>query len=103
MAPPVVLFFCLSGTCDQRVQRRALVGVQGAKNLEGPKNLHPTVPKTGFEVDQKYLNGYAFLHVHCSTKSQENSKRSGLLNSRVSYQKKCVCFIFLAEQYFKNF
>ena len=34
----------------QRVQGRALVGVQGAKPLEAPKNLHLTVPYTGSKI-----------------------------------------------------
>ena len=42
--------------------------------LEAPKNLHLTVPKSGSNIAQQYVDGYAFCHVHCSTKSQENPK-----------------------------
>ena len=37
-------------------------------------NLHLTVPKSGSNIAQQYVDGYAFFHVHCSTKSQENPK-----------------------------
>ena len=47
---------------------------QGARPLEVPKNLHLTVPKSGSNIAQQYVDGYAFFHVHCSTKSQENLK-----------------------------
>ena len=48
--------------------------VQGARPLEAPKNLHLTVPKSGSIIAQQYVDGYAFFHVHCSTKSKENPK-----------------------------
>ena len=41
---------------------------------EAPKNLHLTVPKSGSNIAQQYVDGYAFFRVHCSTKSQENPK-----------------------------
>ena len=41
---------------------------------EGPKNLHLTVPKSGSNIAQQYVDGYAFFHVHCSTMSHENPK-----------------------------
>ena len=55
---------------------QSLVGVQGAKPLEAPKNLHLTLPKTGPKMDQNTWMVMHFFYVHCSTKSQENSKRS---------------------------
>ena len=42
--------------------------------MEAPKNLHLTVPKSGSNIAQQHVDGYAFFHVHCSTKSQENPK-----------------------------
>ena len=48
--------------------------IQGARPLEAPKNLHLTVPKSGSNIAQQYVDGYAFFHVHCGTKSQENPK-----------------------------
>ena len=51
---------------------RVLVEVQGACHLEAPKNLHLMVPKSRSIIAQQYVDGYAFFHVHCSTKSQEN-------------------------------
>ena len=71
--------------------------VQGVKPRVAPKNLHLAVPKTGSKTDQKHMDGYAFFHVHCSTKSLENSKRSEILNFQVSHQKNVY---FLAGKYF---
>ena len=51
-----------------------MVEVQGARPMEAPKNLHLTVPKSGSNIAQQYVDGYAFFHVHYSTKSQENPK-----------------------------
>ena len=48
--------------------------VKGARALEALKNLHLTVPKSGCNIAQQYMECYAFVHVHCSTKSQENPK-----------------------------
>ena len=53
---------------------RVLVEVQEARPLDAPKNLHLTVPKSGSNTAQQYVDGYAFFHVHCSTKSKENPK-----------------------------
>ena len=50
--------------------------VQGTHPLEAPKNLHLMVPKSESNIAQKYVDGYAFFHVHCSAKSQENRKGS---------------------------
>ena len=58
----------------QQFYGRVLVEVQGMSPLEAPKNLHLMVPKSGSNTAQQYLDGYSFLHVHCSTKSQENPK-----------------------------
>ena len=48
--------------------------IQGARLLQAPKNLHPPVLKPGSNIAQQYVDGYAFFHVHFSTKSQENPK-----------------------------
>ena len=59
---------------SQQLHGRVLVEVQGARSLKAPKNLHLTVPKSGSNIAQQYLDGYAMFYVHCSTKSQENPK-----------------------------
>ena len=82
--PPVVLVFF------------ARSWFAGSESLEAPKNLHLTVLKTGSKIVQKHVEGYAFFHVHCSTKSQENSKRSKILNSQVSYQNK-MCMFYISS------
>ena len=69
---------------------------QGARPQEAPKNLHLTVPKSGSNIAQPYVNGYAFFHVHCSTKSQENSKGPKFSILKFLIRKKCVCSIVLA-------
>ena len=76
---------------------------RGKSPLKAAKDLHLMVPKTVSRTDQNHVDGYALFHVRRSTKSQENSKRSKILNSQVSYQQKCTCFIFLAGPYFTNF
>ena len=73
MAPPAVLLCFLLA-----------LGLQWGKPLEAPKNLRLTVLKTGSKIVQKHVEGYAFFHVHYSTKSQGNSKKSKILNSQVS-------------------
>ena len=93
MAPPPSHTFCLLGRVSclgrslrnafgwmgalqapQQCHGRVLVEVQGARPLEAPKNLHLTVPKSGSNIAQQYVDGYALFHVHFSTKSQENPK-----------------------------
>ena len=69
-------------------------GPGGEAPVEAPKNLHPTVPKSGSKIDHKHLNGYAFFHVHRSTKSQKSSRRSKILNSQVFYQKQNVYILY---------
>ena len=43
---PVVHVFSWSGTCTNR---------------SIAKNLHPTVPETGFKIDPRHVDGYAFF------------------------------------------
>ena len=66
----------------------------GLAPLEAPKNLHlthvPTVPKSGSNIAQQYVDGYAFFHVHCSTKSQENPKGPKFSNLKFLIRKKNV-------------
>ena len=89
--PPQVILFCILAwdachvagtTCNDRRW-------MGARDA-APKNLHLTVPKSGSNAAQQYVDGFAFFHVHCSTKSQENPKGPKILNSQISYQKKSV-------------
>ena len=81
----------------QQFHGRVLWEVQGASPLEAPKNLHLTVPKSGPNITQQYVDDYPFFHVHCSTKSQENPKGSkfSILKFLIR-KKKCVCPIALA-------
>ena len=58
----------------QQFNGKVLVEVQGARHLEAPKNLRLMVPKSRSIIAQEYVDGNAFFHVHCSTKSQENPK-----------------------------
>ena len=61
-----------------------LLGLQGSKLMEAPKNQRLTVPKTGSKIDQKYKDGHAFFMCVAVQKSKENGKRSKILNSQVS-------------------
>ena len=70
---------------------------RGALPLEAPKNLHLMVPKSGPNTAQQYADGYAFFHVHCSTKSQENPKGPKFSILKFLIRKKCVCSIVLAR------
>ena len=72
----------------QQFNGKVLVEVQGAHQLEAPKNLHLMVPKSRSIIAQQYVDSYAFFHVHCSTKSQENPKGPKIFNSQAFYQKK---------------
>ena len=67
--------------------------VQGARPLEAPKNLHLTVSKSGSNIAQQYVDGNAFFHVHCSTKSKENPKGPKFSILKFLIRKKCVCSI----------
>ena len=104
MAPTVVLVFFLLvwNVCPEGPAHSPAVG-QGAKPLGAPKNMHPTVPKTGSKTDQKYLDCCAFFYVHCSTKSQENSKWFKILNSQVPYQKQNVYVYIFSWTIFHKF
>ena len=67
------------------------MGGGGGGYSEAPKNLHLTVPKSGSNVAQQYVNGYAFF-MCIALQSHRKSQRSKIFNSQVSYQKKkCVC------------
>ena len=90
--PQWYLFFSCSGTCSQQVQRRALVGVQGAKSLEAPKNLHLTL---GLELTKITGGGYAFFS--CALQYKATGKFQKVQNFEFSSflsETKCVCFIF---------
>ena len=60
---------------------------------EAPKNLHLTAPNSGSNTAQQYVDGFAFFHVHCSTKSQENPKGPTFLILKFLIRKKCVCSV----------
>ena len=75
------------GEGPQQFHDRVLVEVQGVRPLEAPKNQHLAEPKLGSNTAKQYVDGYAFFHVHFSTKSQENPK-----GPKVSYQKKMCIF-----------
>ena len=45
----------------QQFHGRVLVDVQGSSPLTAPKNLHLTVPKSGSNIAQQCVEGYAFL------------------------------------------
>ena len=61
------------------------------------KNLHLTAPRSGSNIAQQYVDGYALFHVHCSTKSQENPKCPKLSILKFLIRKKCACSIVLVE------
>ena len=69
--------------------------VQGARPLEAPKNLHLMVPESGSNTAQQFVDGYAFFHVHCSTKSQENPKGPKFSILKFLIRKKCAYSIVL--------
>ena len=76
---------------SQQFHGRVLVEVQGARPLEAPNNLYPTVPKFESNIAQQYVDCYAFFHMHCSTKPQENPKSPKFFQFS-SYQKKNCMF-----------
>ena len=65
------------------------LGVQGAKRWKLQRICILQYLKLGLKLH--------FFHVHCNTKSQENSKRSKILNFQVSYQRKFVCLYFYLD------
>ena len=87
----------------QQFNGKVLVEVQRAHQLEAPKNLHLMVPKSRSIIAQQYVDGYAFFHVHCSTKSQENPRgpKVSILKFFIRKQKS-VCSIVPTRQYFSN-
>ena len=58
--------------------------------------MHLTVPKSGSNIAQQHVGGFAFFHVHCSkiVQSQENSK--GPKFSILKFLIRNVCSIVLA-------
>ena len=105
--PPVMLFrllvwdadYVVGTTCNDRRSLRNTFQWMGRykppSNLwsEGANNLNLTVLKSGSNIAPQYVDGYAFFHVHCSTKSQENPK--GLKFSILKFlirKKMCVFY-----------
>ena len=85
----------------QQFNVKVVVEVQGARHLEAPKNLHLMVPKSRSIIAQQYVDGYAFFHVHCSKKSQENPRDPKFSFSSFLSEKK-VCSMVLSGWYFSN-
>ena len=86
----------------QRFNGKVVVEVQGARHLEAPKNLHLMVSKSRSIIAQQYVGRFAFFHVHCCKKSQENPKGPKFSILKFFIRKKCVCSIVSAGQYFSN-
>ena len=87
----------------QQFNGKVVVEVQGARHLEAPKKLHLMVPKSRSVTAQQYVDGYAFFHLHCSKKSQENPKGPKFSILKFFIRKvECVCSIVPAGQYFSN-
>ena len=61
-----------------------LVEVPGARPLEAPKNLHPTVPKSGSNIAQQYVDAYAFFSCPLQYKVTGKSQKSKIFNSKIS-------------------
>ena len=70
---------------------------------EAPKNMHLTVPKSGSNIAQQYVDGYAFFHVHCSTKSEENLKAKRFLILKFFIRKKMCMFYTSSWMIFLKF
>ena len=66
--------------------------VKGARALEALKNLHLTVLKSGSNIAQQYMECYAFVHVHCSRKSQENPKGPKFSILKFLIRKMCLFY-----------
>ena len=91
MAPSSCTWFCF-----------LLLGLQGVKPLEAPKNLHLTVPKTASKIDQ-YLklglkltkNTWMVMQFSCALQYKVTGKfqKLQILNSQVSYQNKMYMFL----------
>ena len=77
-------------------------GFQGAKPLEAPKNLHPTVSKTGSKTDQ---NTWMVMHfLMCvAVQSQRKMPKGPKFRILKFLIRKMRMFILLAGQYFAKF
>ena len=87
----LVFYFSWSGTWTQQIHRRALVGGPGGEALEAPKNLHPTVPKTGSKT------AFFFMCIAIQSHRKIPKGTSKILNFQVSYQRKFVCLYFYLD------
>ena len=73
-----------------------LLGLQGAKPLAAPKNLHLTVPKTGSKLTK---NTWMAMHFACELQYKVTGNFQKVQNFEfLSFyiRTNCVCFIFLA-------
>ena len=67
------LYAVTAGHCPIYCKPPSLGGSR-TEQPESPKNLRYTVATVGSNTDKTHLDGSVF-HAHCSTKSQENSKK----------------------------
>ena len=91
-------YYVVGTTCNDHRSLRNTFGWMGRykppSNLwsESPKNLHLTVPKSGSNIAQQYVDGHAFFHEHCSTKSPENPKGPKFSILKFPIEKKMCMF-----------
>ena len=81
----------------QQFNRKVVVEVQGARHLEAPKNLHLMVPLLLSN------NTWMVMHFFMYIAVQSHGKIPQVQNfqfSRFLSEKKCVCSIVPAQQYF---
>ena len=62
-----------------------------------------TVPKSGSNIAQQYVDGFAFFHVHCCTKSQENLKSPRFSILKFPIRKKMCMFYSSSWMIFLKF
>ena len=87
----------LDGWGHYKLPSSSMVGSWWRSMGRAPKNLHVMVPKSGSNIAQQCMDGYACFHEHCSTKSKENPKGTKFsILTFLTRNKKCVCSIVLA-------
>ena len=70
--------------------------VQGTRSLKALKNLHLTVPKSGSNIAQQYVDGYAFLMCIAVQSHRKIPKVQNFQVPSFLSEKKCVSSIVLA-------
>ena len=86
----------------QQFNGKVVVDVLGAHHLEAPKNLHLMVPKSRSIIAQQYVDGYAFFMYIAVKNHRKISKVQNFQFTSFLSEKKCVCSIVPARQYFLN-